>query len=62
MKKPILYQISEKKISPRLGLEPAKFSDVENVMAKLLTQIREQILVPDLYVFTVESVAYKKKG
>ena len=25
-----------------------------------IPQIREQILVPDLYVFTVESVAYKK--
>ena len=24
-------------------------------------QIREQILVPDLYVLTVESVAYKKR-
>jgi hypothetical protein len=27
----------------------------------LQSQIREQILVPDLYVLTVESAAYKKK-
>ena len=26
------------------------------------SQMREQILVPDLYVFTVESVAYKVIG
>ena len=30
-------------------------------MHDITLQIREQILVPDLYVLTVESVAYKKK-
>ena len=32
-----------------------------NLLTALASQIREQILVPDLYVFTVESVVYKKK-
>ena len=29
--------------------------------SEIISQLREQILVPDLYVLTVESVAYKKK-
>ena len=37
--------------------------DLINVCLKgqLISQIREQMLVPDLYVLTVESAAYKKR-
>ena len=34
---------------------------IQNCDGKLKAQIREQILVPDLYVLTVESATYKKR-